>query len=59
MHNPPEDASGDYEYDLAHEEAGARVEATEDRPSDVPAAAPPRRPVEFDQDMGYDEAHDF
>jgi hypothetical protein len=53
----PADSSGDYEYDLVHEAAagGASVHRADERA----APAPVRRPVELDQDMSYDEAHDF
>ena len=54
----PED-SGDYEYDLAHERPDAGQQAAAHRPDQRPAAAPSGRPVEYGQDMSYDEAHDF
>ena len=53
----PEEALGDYEYDLVHEGTGGRPADTR-HPPERPAP-PPRHPVELDQDMGYDEAHDF
>jgi hypothetical protein len=52
----PEDLSGDYEYDLAHEARGTGANAPR---AEHPAPAPTRRQVELDQDMSYDEAHDF
>ena len=54
----PQD-SGDYEYDLAHERPDRGVQAAAHRPDQRPAAAPSSRPVEYGQDMSYDEAHDF
>lgn len=57
VHQQPEELSGDYEYDMAHE-----------RPTGSPAAhrrdqragpAPAAGQFELDQDMSYDEAHDF
>jgi hypothetical protein len=52
----PEEA-GDYEYDLAHERPEGAAPAP--RHDERPGRAPEHRPVEFDQDMSYDEAHDF
>jgi hypothetical protein len=52
----PEDLSGDYEYDLAHEATGGGGPPPARRPEE---RAPARRQVELDQDMSYDEAHDF
>jgi hypothetical protein len=53
----PEDSSGDYEYDLVHVAVvgGSPVH----RPDERAAPAPATRPRELDQDMSYDEAHDF
>src|SRR3954454_24882560 len=51
--------SGDYEYDLAHERPDAAEQAAAHRPDARPAPAPAGRPVEYGQDMSYDEAHDF
>ena len=53
------DDSGDYEYDLAHERPEAGQPSAAHRPDQRPAAAPSGRPVEYGQDMSYDEAHDF
>jgi hypothetical protein len=64
MTQPDRESSGDYGYDLAHENmAHENVPraAAHDGPSDreragaSPAAAKP----DPDQDFGYDEAHDF
>jgi hypothetical protein len=55
----PEDVSGDYEYDLAHEETSGPRTAHEAPRPERPGPAPAHRPVEFGQDMSYDEAHDF
>ena len=57
MQQRPEDLSGDYEYDLAHERTGGA--AAVQRRDERPGPAPEHRPVEFGQDMSYDEAHDF
>jgi hypothetical protein len=54
----PEDLSGDYEYDLAHERTGDRTAAPDVR-TEHPGPAPAHRPLEPGQDMGYDLAHDF
>jgi hypothetical protein len=54
----PDDVSGDYEYDLAHEQAGRRGRAPAEA-SERPGPAPAGRRVDSDQDMSYDEAHDF
>jgi hypothetical protein len=54
----PEEA-GDYEYDLAHERPDGGEQAGAHRPDPRPAAPPSGRPVEYGQDMSYDEAHDF
>lgn len=53
------DTSGDYGYDLAHE-AMSRGRPPEDRPATQPrpmSSAPAR--TDQDQDLEYDEAHDF
>jgi hypothetical protein len=52
------DTSGDYEYDLVHEEVGA---ARAPVPRRDEHAGPPSAAgrVESDEDMSYDEAHDF
>jgi hypothetical protein len=55
----PDDLSGDYEYDLAHDGTTARGPTPGDRRGDRPGPAPAGRKVELDQDMSYDEAHDF
>jgi hypothetical protein len=55
----PEDLSGDYAYDLAHEETGNRGKAPEEWRGERSGPAPAHRQVELDQDMSYDEAHDF
>ena len=58
MQQRPDAASGDYEYDLAHE-AGGGAAAPARRPDERAGPPPARHPVELDQDMSYDEAHDF
>jgi hypothetical protein len=50
-------ASGDYEYDLAHERTGGAPPAR--RPVEHLSLPPDRRRVEPDQDFSYDEAHGF
>ena len=59
MQQRPEDSSGDYAYDLAHEQTGDRGRAPEERRGEGPGPVPVHRKVELDQDMSYDEAHDF
>ena len=59
MQERPEDVAGDYEYDLAHEQAGGRRTAAETPHPGHPGPAPAHRSVEFDRDLSYDEAHDF
>jgi hypothetical protein len=54
----PDEASGDYEYDLAHEAVAGRRRATR-QPAGRPGLAPTGQAAEPDQDMSYDEAHDF
>ena len=58
MHQPPEDLSGDYEYDLAHEQTG-RGASPGERTVVRSTPAPAHRQVELDQDISYDQAHDF
>ena len=58
MQQRPEDQSGDYEYDLAHQ-TGHRGRAPEAGRAERPGPAPAPRKIELDQDMSYDEAHDF
>jgi hypothetical protein len=63
------ESAGDYGYDLAHEETG-RVTPSDDTTGSPMGQAPPRTspgdsedggPSEDlgDEDLGYDEAHDF
>jgi hypothetical protein len=55
VHQRPDEPSGDYEYDLAHEAAaGSPAQRPPERPH-----LPPARSAELDQDMSYDEAHGF
>ena len=58
MQQGPADQSGDYGYDLVHE-TGDRGRAPEEWRAERPGRAPAHRKVELDQDMSYDEAHDF
>lgn len=56
MEQPSQEPSGDYGYDLAHEDDDRRGAPL--TPSEPPA--PPAVPaVEPEGDYGYDEAHDF
>jgi hypothetical protein len=55
----PDELSGDYAYDLAHERDPAARRAQEVPPAERPGPPPTGRQVELDQDMSYDEAHDF
>lgn len=52
------DLSGDYEYDLAHEQTvpAQPVQGTVNPHRQQP---PVGRSVEYAHDMSYDEAHDF
>ncbi|SFL14196.1 hypothetical protein [Geodermatophilus ruber] len=59
---PDQQSPGDYGYDLVHEETG-RTPAPPD-PPDPPdrQAGSPRHPAAEpagEEDLGYDEAHDF
>jgi hypothetical protein len=54
----PEDSSGDYAYDLVHERGVDRGRTPDER-GERSGPAPAHRQVELDQDMSYDEAHDF
>jgi hypothetical protein len=52
-----DELSGDYEYDLVHETARSEERVARRGVRSVPP--PSRQSVELDQDMSYDEAHDF
>jgi hypothetical protein len=57
-----EDSAGDYGYDMAHEQGGrekAPGERSGERSGEHVGPSPARRKVEAEQDMSYDEAHDF
>jgi hypothetical protein len=58
MDKPEQDTSGDYGYDLAHDDvrAGRRPEP---HPRREPAAPAKRTAADLDSDLGYDEAHGF
>jgi len=49
---------GDYGYDLAHEDVRGRSPA-EPRPGEHPGPPPRRKDADRDEDLAYDEAHDF
>jgi hypothetical protein len=51
-------ASGDYGYDLAHEEKGGG-NAPAPSPGPERTAPPVSSSADQDEDFGYDEAHDF
>jgi hypothetical protein len=50
--------SGDYGYDLAHEDARSAARS-EDRPGAEHPRPAPSRPADAGGDYGYDEAHGF
>jgi hypothetical protein len=52
-------ASGDYGYDLAHEEPGGGKTAAPRPEPERTGPAPAHSSVDPDEDFGYDEAHDF
>ena len=54
-----QEPSGDYGYDLAHDDvrAGQRSDPAARREQDAPAR--PASPAEPTGDLEYDEAHDF
>ena len=60
-----QDSSGDYGYDLVHEEAAGsgRRDDRSDRArrpdQEHTSPAPSRRAVDPGDDLAYDEAHDF
>jgi hypothetical protein len=59
------DPSGDYGYDLAHDDTGVRAGSGDRGAPEHPRVAPehprraPERPAEPGGDYGYDEAHGF
>jgi hypothetical protein len=53
----PEEPSGDYSYDLAHEPGVMAEEQVGDHAVPVDRGGPPPR-KELEGDYGYDEAHD-
>jgi hypothetical protein len=58
MQQPQQDTSGDYGYDLVHEDvqAGRQPENSVRR---EPAAPAKPAGADLDTDLGYDDAHDF
>jgi hypothetical protein len=52
-------ASGDYGYDLAHEELSGRRTAAPRPEPERAGPAPAGGSDDQDEDFGYDEAHDF
>ena len=59
MQQRPAELSGDYAYDLVHEQTGDRGRAPEARRGELPRPTTEHRRVDLDQDISYDEAHDF
>jgi hypothetical protein len=66
--DPGQSASGDYGYDLAHEDMAhevtthlrtGREKAPGERPGEHAGPSPASREGENNEDMSYDEAHDF
>jgi hypothetical protein len=57
MGTDPRETSGDYGYDLVHEEVGAATPATSPGPGGSPP--PSGRTTDHSEDLAYDEAHDF
>jgi hypothetical protein len=55
----PQDTSGDYGYDLAHEAAGRPATAEEPAGSAQQERRPAEPRTESGGDLEYDEAHDF
>ncbi len=56
MDRDPRTPSGDYGYDLVHQEVGAG----DGRPAQEHGSAPPAASADDSGgDLGYDEAHDF
>jgi len=56
---PGQQSTGDYGYDLVHEDVG-RPAARPGTPPDRPAGARPASAEDAGSgDLGYDEAHDF
>jgi hypothetical protein len=55
---PAQQPTGDYGYDLVHEES-APARPVDPAHQAAPPPAPVPRPVELDGDYGYDEAHDL
>jgi hypothetical protein len=52
-------SQGDYGYDLAHEELrGGKAPAPRPEPEHT-TPTPPGGSADRDEDLGYDEAHDF
>jgi len=57
MGTDPRQTSGDYGYDLVHEEIGAAPPASSPGPGGSPP--PSGRTTDHTEDLAYDEAHDF
>jgi hypothetical protein len=53
------DAPGDYGYDLAHEEIGSREARDDGTGHERGSPSPARGSAQSEEDLAYDEAHDF
>lgn len=60
MEKPTQEPTGDYGYDLVHEESepGRWVGWVKSAHDNANPGAPAERTVELEGDYGYDEAHD-
>jgi hypothetical protein len=59
MQQPHQDMSGDYGYDLAHDDVRAGTSADSSARQEQPAPVTPSRPADPTGDLEYDESHDF
>ncbi|HEY4603465.1 MAG TPA: hypothetical protein VIH08_03925 [Blastococcus sp.] len=59
MTDPGQSASGDYGYDMAHEDMRGRRVPDDRAGPEHPQRPPAKAAAEPDEDMSYDEAHDF
>jgi hypothetical protein len=57
MGTDPRQTSGDYGYDLVHEDIGEAPPASSPGPGGSPP--PSGRTTDHSEDLAYDEAHDF
>ena len=59
MTDPGQSASGDYGYDMAHEYMRGRRVPDDRAGPEHPQRPPAKAGAGPDEDMSYDEAHDF